>query len=84
MKHTIYRWTALFLCALMLIPSFVSTADAAAETITDAGWTRLIGTPNSLGCTATQGMGVGEKYLYSIKPYYMRTIPGPCVDMSSM
>lgn len=66
----------------MLIPSFVSTVNAAAETITDEGLTRLVATPDSLGCTATQSMGMGEKYLYSIKIYSENTKAIVCrVDM---
>ena len=64
MKHTIRKWTALILCAVMLISSFVSTVGAA-ETITDEGWTRVAITGGTYGCTSAQGMAVGETYLYS-------------------
>ena len=65
MKHPIRRWGALLLSVLMLLSSFVSTAFASAETMTDEDWTKLAHTRHNLGCTATQGLAVGEKYLYS-------------------
>ena len=65
MKHPIRRWGALLLCVLMLLSSFVSTAFASAETMTDEDWTKLTTTYSNLGCSSTQGLAVGEKYLYS-------------------
>lgn len=66
MKHTAKRWTAWIVCTVMLLTTLVIPTAAAAETITDEGWTKLANTHHNMGCTSKQGMGVGDKYLYSV------------------
>ncbi len=65
MQHTATRWTAWIVCSLILITTFVIPTAAAAETITDEGWTQIVHTAHRSGCTSTQGMAVGEEYMYS-------------------
>ena len=64
MKHIAKRWTAWIVCTVILLTTLVIPT-AAAETITDEGWTRLSHTYHNLGCSSTQGLGVGDTYLYS-------------------
>jgi len=64
MKYTATRWTAWIVCTLILITTLISPL-AASDTITDAGWTKLVSTRHTLNCTGTQGMAVGDTYLYS-------------------
>lgn len=66
MKHTAKRWTAWIVCTVILLTTLVMPTAAAAETITDEGWTKLANTHHNMGCTSKQGMGVGDKYLYSV------------------
>ena len=65
MKHTAKRWTAWIVCTVMLITTLVIPTAAAAETITDEGWTQIVHTAHRSGCTSTQGMAVGDEYMYS-------------------
>ena len=64
MKHTARRWIAWIVCTVILITTLVIPT-AAAETITDEGWTQIVHTAHRSGCTSTQGMAVGEEYMYS-------------------
>lgn len=65
MKHMAKRLLSLIACAAILISGSVFSVSAA-ETLYDDSWTHIAYTLHSSGCTALQGMGVGEKYLYSI------------------
>lgn len=65
MKHTAKRWIAWIVCTVILITTLVIPTAAAAETMTDEDWTKIITTYSNMGCSSTQGLAVGEKYLYS-------------------
>ena len=65
MKHTAKRWTAWIVCTVILFTTLILPTTAA-ETLTDADWTKLSSTHHNLGCTSNQGMGVGDTYLYSV------------------
>ena len=66
MKHIAKRWTSWIVCTVILITTLISPLAAASDTITDEGWTKLVSTQHTLGCSGTQGMAVGDTYLYSV------------------
>ena len=66
MKKFYQKLTALLLCAGTLTAgaSAFSTSHAA-TTLQDEDWTLVAKTPSMNGCGSTQGLAVGETYLYS-------------------
>jgi len=65
MKKPFLRFLALFLCVVSLSAAAAFPSSAALKQYNDSDLTEIAKLPESSGCYSSQGMAVGEKYIYA-------------------